>query len=232
MDDRKTLLEKIKALLAKTVENGCTEFEMLSAMAKASELMAAHNVDQTDLAFGGEKMNFDDRDVKDPYRIRRGLAVAVSRFCDCECWSRDKEKLTFCGLESDTVFAYWLLDMLAAFVNRETTKYIFKLGGGVRGRERKREYISFSAGCVSRINQRLDELRHREHATGTGRSPIMSKQTMIGAAMRARGIRLKSRSLSRKINSDAFSAGKVAGDGASFNRPVNGGAGVFAIGRY
>ena len=34
MADRNSIIEKIKALLAKTVENGATEAEMLSALDK------------------------------------------------------------------------------------------------------------------------------------------------------------------------------------------------------
>jgi hypothetical protein len=35
MADRNSIMEKIKALLAKTVENGATEAEYLSALGKA-----------------------------------------------------------------------------------------------------------------------------------------------------------------------------------------------------
>jgi hypothetical protein len=48
--DRKKIVDRVKALHAKTVVNGCTEGEALSARAKAQELMAAHNISEAELA--------------------------------------------------------------------------------------------------------------------------------------------------------------------------------------
>ena len=44
MADRNSIIEKIKALLAKTTENGATEAEMLSALDKASAMMDAYDI--------------------------------------------------------------------------------------------------------------------------------------------------------------------------------------------
>ena len=75
MDNQKTAQEtarqkiaaKIKALLAKTVERGCSESEAVAAAIKAAELMAAHNLNVTEaelLSEGfGEDM-FEESDHK------------------------------------------------------------------------------------------------------------------------------------------------------------------------
>jgi len=42
MADRNSIIDKIKALLAKTTENGATEAEMMSALDKASAMMDAY----------------------------------------------------------------------------------------------------------------------------------------------------------------------------------------------
>jgi Protein of unknown function (DUF2786) len=44
MADRNSIIEKIKALLAKTTENGATEAEMMSALDKASAMMDAYDI--------------------------------------------------------------------------------------------------------------------------------------------------------------------------------------------
>lgn len=41
--------DKIKALLSKTIENGCKEPEMMSALAKAQALMDAYQITDDDL---------------------------------------------------------------------------------------------------------------------------------------------------------------------------------------
>ena len=47
MDDKLTI--RIRALLAKTVDRGCTEAEALAAASKAKALMDEHQVSLTDL---------------------------------------------------------------------------------------------------------------------------------------------------------------------------------------
>src|ERR1700737_951902 len=116
---RQKLLAKIKALLAKTVANGCTEAEAMDALEMAQRMMEEYEVTETDLQFGAEQAQMDKREQDDRDRIREYLATAVGQFCQCEVWRGGHESITFCGLPSDTVFAHWLLDTLADFVKRE-----------------------------------------------------------------------------------------------------------------
>ena len=46
---REGLLDKIRALLAKTVGSGCTESEALTALDKARALMDAHEITEDEL---------------------------------------------------------------------------------------------------------------------------------------------------------------------------------------
>ena len=48
-NNREKLLDKIRALLSKTVEHGCTEEEQLSALSKARALMDSYEVSEEDL---------------------------------------------------------------------------------------------------------------------------------------------------------------------------------------
>src|SRR3974390_1440464 len=100
LSGRKRLLDKIKALLAKTVAAGCTEAEAMSALDLAQRLMAEWEISGTDLKFGGEQCVMNERDVDDRTQIRKFLAVAVARFCQCETWSKGMYNTTFCGLQS------------------------------------------------------------------------------------------------------------------------------------
>ena len=49
MNDRNSLLDKIRALMSKTAENGCTEHEALAALDKARALMDAYEITDTEL---------------------------------------------------------------------------------------------------------------------------------------------------------------------------------------
>jgi hypothetical protein len=53
--DRISIIEKIKALLAKTIENGATEHEMLAALDKAAAMRDAYDVSDEELQLTKEE---------------------------------------------------------------------------------------------------------------------------------------------------------------------------------
>src|SRR5262245_63408229 len=104
---REDHLNKIRALMAKTVENGCTEEEALAALAKARALMDVYVVSDDELALTKEEaaiLRREPPDSKDPHRIKVSLVEAVATFCGCEAWRDVDRNLVFCGLRSDGQF--------------------------------------------------------------------------------------------------------------------------------
>src|SRR3954465_12042243 len=118
-DHREKIVEKIKALLNKTVDNGCSEEEMSAALNKARAFMDAHEVTEDELRLTKEEkavLRSEPSDSLDPHNIKWHLMGAVAEFCNCEVWQRrgrDTKQVTFCGLQSDAHYASWLLDTLA-----------------------------------------------------------------------------------------------------------------------
>jgi hypothetical protein len=215
--DRASRIAKVKALLAMTVENGCTEAEAMSALEKARAIMDADGIDELDLAFGGEKVEANAQCVSDRDRIRDRLFVSVGRFCGCRSWTGGFESVVFCGLVSETIFAHWLLDMLADFVDRELANYLARTPGV--GRVRRKETEAFTEGCCARICERLDELAPK-------RSDLaLARASLIETFLAEQDIRLsRGRSRFKLLEADAHDAGEAAGDGAQFARPVDTGA--------
>ena len=87
--NRDSLLDKIRALMSKTVDNGCTEAEALAALDKARAMMDAYEVTEADLQLSkaeGAILRKEPPGSKDPHGIKRGMAVAVAKFCDCKAW--------------------------------------------------------------------------------------------------------------------------------------------------
>lgn len=211
--NRKALIEKIKALLAKTVANGCTEAEAMAALAKAREMMAAYSVGEGDLAAGGEEVVREARTVSDRDKIRESLATAVGAFCGCQAWIGAFETVNFYGFEGDALFAHWLLDMLADFVARELAHYLERTWKPGTPRVRRTESNGFVVGCAGRIAYRLFELANGDKA----------RMAIVEASMKKAGIVLADRRGGlRNADDKARRAGVLAGDGAQFNRPVNG----------
>src|SRR5258708_1389407 len=117
-DSRKKMLEKVKAILSKTMDNGCTEGEAMAALAKARELMATYEIDEKELRDVAEKAQVHKTAVSDPYEIKRNLCVNVGRFTSCKAFRERDNVICFAGKEGDIVFATWLLDTLQRFVMR------------------------------------------------------------------------------------------------------------------
>ncbi len=237
MADRNSIIEKIKALLAKTVENGATEAEFLSALAKASAMKDAYEISDDDLQLAKDEaamLHADPPDLSDPHKIKWRLGGAVSEFCNVQIYrDRGETGLKCIGLPSDVQFAMWLLDHLADFVFGEL--YAHLIGCLAPPSERRIVMRSFTEGCCDKISDRLSELIERSKAarTSNGRELVVAQGAAIEAFMKEHDIRLGTCRASRSSNIDATAraAGHAAGDRASFGRPVGGPVGVMRIGR-
>jgi Protein of unknown function (DUF2786) len=222
---REGLLEKIRGLLAKTLDNGCTEAEAMTALAKARAMIDAHAVSESELNLTKEEKAILRREppgTKDSHRIKWRLTYAVAQFCGCRAW-RENRVLVFCGLPSDAQFATWLLDTLTAFVQDEIVKHLIEVDPS---KEDRREVINgFVLGCADRITQRLSELCERStaDATSNAKALVVVKGQAIQAKLDELGIRLCAGGGScGAFDDSSYQAGRAAGDRASFGRPVSG----------
>lgn len=241
-DTRRTKREKridqIKALLSKTTENGATEAEMLSALDKAAAMKDAYDISDDEVRETKEEaaiLHADPPDLQDPHSIKWRLTYSVGNFCNVEIYrSRHQTGLKCIGLPSDVQFAMWLLDTLADFVFDELYKHL--IGCCAPKSERRVIIRSFVEACCERINYRLYELAERSKAarTSNGRELIIVKDALIKAYMKEHNIKLAScsgGSAPSTVNASAASAGRSAGDRASFGRPVSGAGATLRLGK-
>src|ERR1700730_2362155 len=223
---REDLIEKIKALLSKTTEQGCTEEEALSALDKARALMDAHEVTEDELRLTKEEkaiFRSEPADSLDPHNVKFHLMGAVAEFHSCQAWrtrTREGKAITFCGLPSDVHLATWLLDALATFVLGELTRHLVKI---LPPKSEKRKAINgFVEGICGRISERAYALRKQSDAAATsnGRELMVIKSTAVADRMKADGIRIRNTYSTRQCDEASYEAGRAAGDRASFGRPV------------
>jgi hypothetical protein len=232
---RKGLLDKIRGLLSKTTENGCSEPEYLSALATARALIDAHEVTDAELQLTKEQgvvLRKDTADT-DPHHIKARMSRAVEKFCDCTIFRDEDGKLVAVGLPSDTQFATWLLDHLAGFVLTELTDHL--MGDIAIGTPRRKVINGFVDGITSRISQRLRELckpAKPAAVSDNSRALVLTKKTMIKAKLDELGIHLSSGGGSgRQHDAGSYAAGRSAGERASFGRPVSGRGATLRIGK-
>jgi Protein of unknown function (DUF2786) len=233
--NREKIVEKIKALVSKTVDNGCTEAEALAALDKARAWMDAYEISEAELQLTREEtavLRREPPDSLDPHNIKFHLMGAVADFCSCQAWQlrkREGKAVTFCGLPSDAQLATWLLDTLAAFVQAELANHLMDTLPP-RG-ERRSAINGFVKSCCARISDRLGALcaQSAGAATTNGRELAVIKSTAVAAKMKECGIRVSGCCLSGQTDSGSYRAGAAAGDRASFARPVTGAGAVLRL---
>jgi hypothetical protein len=227
--ERESVLTKIRGLLAKTMENGCSEAEALAALGKAQAMRDAYAVTEAELNLTKEEKAILRREppgTKDPHRIKWQLLPGVEKFCNCKTWRERRAKgggIVFCGLPADAQFATWLLDSLANFVQAELCKFL--MDAEPSNEERKEAIRGFVLGCTERIEQRLMELCQQSEAVASSNSKalVVIKDAAIRAKMDELDIHLRGCSLGcGAFDSSSYTAGKAAGNRASFGRPVSG----------
>lgn len=236
-EQQKKMAARIKALLAKTTENGATEEEAFSAMQKARELMDKYGLTKEQIELDAETIAAQKtkRDNYKTYVIKDHLALEVGRYCDCKVWlSRKEDTMTFFGTEQDRQFAIWLIESLDLFVRNQTVRFM-EAQSYANGKGPWDKQKGFMVGCISRINERLhrlsDEREQAARPNGRGKSLVIVKMALVNKAFGQIGLKLRKGSSGggMKGEGSAFNAGRAAGDRATFNRPVNGGAGTRAI---
>jgi hypothetical protein len=238
MADRNSIIEKVKALLAKTTQNGCTEEEELTALAKARAWIDAHEITDAELALSREEKAIlhdeSEADARDTHQIKWLLSHAVERYCNVRIYrNRSKAGLTFAGFKSDIDFARWLLDHLADFVHDALFEFLLDCLAP-EGKERKQEIRGFVIGCTERINARLIEMcdQSKTERTTNGQALIVIKDQAINDLLMAEGICLRWSGGSRAGFSDgARAAGQSAGDRANFGKPVSGASATLRLGK-
>jgi hypothetical protein len=226
MPDRNAIIDKIKALLAETTENGATEAEMLSALDKAAAMRDAYDISDAELQLAKDEavmLHSDPPDSKDPHGIKWRLCYAVAQFCGVQIFRSPHETGLKCiGMPSDVGFAMWLLDshLIGCLAPKNERQVIMR---------------SFTEACCQRIGERLLALVERSKAarTSNGRELVVVKDAAIKQFMKEHNMRLRTCSGYSPSNVDAaaLAAGRAAGDRATFGRPVTGAAGVLRIGK-
>ncbi|MBS7703288.1 DUF2786 domain-containing protein [Chelatococcus asaccharovorans] len=249
--NRDAIIRRIKALLAKTAENGCTEGEALAAAERAQALLRQYQIELAGLETDG----FEYTRYREPRSYKTSaaerMAYWIGQYCEVlPC--RREGAVYFVGLSSDVMFATWLTESLDIFVNRKSAEYLMtaarpKHSGSCRRRDTRqgdmfgssaqrsygwspyeveRQRQSFQEGIIRRINERLRDICAARPVDARKRDLItaeMAKRDMkLGTPYRPHG--------PTPGDYAAYQQGRDAGDRAGFGKPVNGGAAPLQIG--
>jgi len=222
---RDALIGRLQKLSKFTVQNGCTEAEATAAMAKVAELMAEHNIQQTELsvrveAAGCVKEMFTE--IGRGYSSLSGMTVAIGKLYNVKPWIEqgssdalglgfhvDTISVTFFGLKLDVAAAIATSEIITMAVQTELAKFTEQTKRSRQGkRERADLDASFRQGMSQRISQRLADLLPSQQ-TGTGL--VVLKNQLVIQEFNKLGIHLSSARQITGGNSAAYAAGQAAG---------------------
>lgn len=220
--DLDRLVQRIRGLRTKTVEQGCTEPEALAAAEKVAELLDRYGLNLSELDL--RKQSCEGIGVE-TNRKRRGpiddCIGTIAVLFDCRVWAETSEDATmryiFFGFPADVQASVYLYDLIAlAFVSETAT---FQAGEIYRSEDsghRRSVTNSFQIGLSRGINQKLQALRQsRDTANGgsNGRALVPVKDSMIDDEMERLGLTFHRRATARKrVLPAAYNAGKEAGE--------------------
>jgi hypothetical protein len=218
---------RIQALRAKTIDNGCTEDEALSAAAKVAELLDRYDLSLTDVELRAAPC---ERRVYETHRKKRiPIDDCVGHFCDCRVW-REKDaagesRYVFFGLRPDIEVAHYLTELIDAAVRAELGRFKISADyGRLRHQERHLANASFSLGMVASIADKLTAMKaSRDQVTrSTGRGLVVLKTSVVDAEFDKLDMKLRTlRSNSRMVSMMAYEAGGAAGVSLAINPGID-----------
>lgn len=253
MRDIEKVMKRVRALLAKTLENGATEAEALEAAQKAAELMSRYRIDQADLRVAEEGFGQHRVVAKAQWHVPayKFIAPAVGELTGTVPLQirRDRTAVVcFYGRESDALFAQWLCQALGDFTIAglladekagRSGALAMSPGAGQLLRKAVRAHQTrwrngYLIGAASRISERIKAILQAQRAAYQASSnalALLNRQEQALAHYESANDTLsEARAGKRTASPSGFAAGTARGDQAQFHRPVEHG-GHFALER-
>ena len=220
------LKTRIQALRSKTIDNGCTEDEALSAAAKVAELLDRYDLSLTDVEIREAPCERREYETHRKKRIPLDDCIgAVANFCDCRVWREKNQagetRYVFFGLRSDIEVANYLTELIDTAVRSELGRY--KTASEYRRFRHQERYManaSFALGMVASIADKLTAMKAERDKvnSGSGRALVVLKAAVVDAELEKLDLKLRTvRRPTRMVSTTAYEAGSVAGASLAIN---------------
>lgn len=235
-ENRRAAAARIRALLSKTVDNGCTEEEAMAAAAKAGELMDRYGIESSEVEIRAEKCTAGSHRSRagkrgDRERANRAseithVAIAIAKFCTCRVWTSGPE-VRFFGLPHDVEVAVYMSDAIETAMRSSFRRY--RKGPDrpplISGHALRSDFMGAMA---SRLSHRLDEMRRardgEKHQTSDGRSLVAVKGQVVEEQYsdyaKLHNMKLRPGGTYSWRHGDAAAAGRAAADAHEFRAGV------------
>jgi len=224
---RERILMKIRALMAKTVDSGCTEAEANSATDAVNRLLTAYGIEMDEVSVkAGVCKARVVKGVRNEYT--RFIMGGIAAFTDTKTW-RLRDDSVFFGFAVDTEIAEYLAILCKHAIQGalRTFRKSDDYRGASNDRVRKEMEKGFGLGMAYRLYHRFVDMKQARDAatpTSSGTSLVVVKGQVVADAFDGLGITLNKgrRTPFRSLNLDAVRAGERAADAVPINQGVKG----------
>ena len=224
MTDREKIAARIRALLQKTVENGCTEDEAIAAAAKAAEMLERYNlsVDEVEMRASPFTTHTEAHDDLAAERFWK-VAAAISELTHTHYWTSRAGvrpiEISFFGFEHEVLCAQYL----QAICNRSMWQESDKLQRQIAllaPHVRRRRTAAFLDGMSDRLARRIRNLITPRPA-GTGL--VVLHDQLVAAAMAEHGHKVESsRARGSRTHEAEYLDDVAAANAVSLNSALSG----------
>ncbi len=225
---RDKISHRIKELMKKTTDNGCTEAEALSAAEMVGRLMQEYDLTMTEIEF--KNIEFLTHVIETDSRIAspiHNLVMSISKYTNTKSWfSRGLKsiKYSFFGTDQDTKVADYLFHLLSGAIKNETERYKKTNDYKLDKTNGRTKTSSFALGMAIRLAKRLEEMKESNKVDKETGNSLVIIDKMSVVLEKFEDLNVKLRVENRKVNAgsrDSFLAGKSAADKVNISIGLN-----------
>lgn len=217
MTDLDKLKNRLQALRAKTIANGCTEEEALAAAAKVAELLDRHDLSLSDLEIRQELCL--QAAIQTNRKQRQPISAcvpAIAEYCDCKVW-REKDgdgkvRYVFFGLRPSIEMAHYIYDVIAAAMQTAWQRYADSQRFIRYGQDEKGSFLFGMAMSIADKLMAMKTARDEANRAGSGRDLVLVRHAIVESEFAKLDLNLRrGRASGKKVAAGAFEAGHSAG---------------------
>ncbi|SPU55909.1 Protein of uncharacterised function (DUF2786) [Brevundimonas vesicularis] len=220
MSERERIAARIRALRAKTVENGCTEAEAMAATEKLAQLLADYNMTMDEADLRASPFGDHVHDAAGTVGLKLWKpASAIAKLTNTRYWTGGRAaptRITFVGLTHEVEIAAYLLAICERAMRTESAA-IMRAVRHLPHIKQAARVMPFLDGMADRLAARILALIPPQP---TGRGLVVLRNALITEELARRGVKIETGSARRPMNWGAYRDGQRAGDGVALNPGV------------
>ncbi len=214
----------IRALQAKSTDNGCTEEEAMEAARKMGELLEQYDLGIDEVGVREDASECRENEVYAADSFAGTLISGIGKFCTLIVYqvtgTGHGMKYKFFGTPHDLLVAGYLYEVCAEAMDHDWSAYMEDFGYSMKKR------ASFRSGFSQRVYVRLMQMKAERDArnASTSRALVVLKDQLVQTEWRRKGIRLHKNRSTFRADAHAHGHGQLAGNRVNLNNPVGGSA--------